>query len=224
MFGAPPSGILGARVIRSCAEEGLFEHVRVLGLILAGGRARRFGSDKALALLGGKPLVTHVAARARGQVDTLALNAAADTAGTGLLLLPDHAVGEGPLSGWLAGLRYAETHGFDHLATFACDTPFFPENTVARLCQALEQADCAVPQCGGQIHRTFALVRTASRQRVEEAFASGVRAVKALGTVLRCGYADFSNRTDGPGGDAFFNINQPEDLLTAERWLAERDA
>lgn len=198
--------------------------MRTLGLILAGGRARRFGSDKALAALDGTPLVAHVAARARGQVDTLVLNAAVDAAGTGLLLLPDSTAGEGPLSGWLTGLRYAEAHGFDHLATFACDTPFFPQDTVSRLYHVLADADAAMPQSNGQVHHTFALVRTDSRHRMEEAFAAGVRAVKALGAVLRLTYADFSDRIDGPGGDMFFNINQPSDLVMAERWLTEHGA
>lgn len=195
---------------------------RTLGLILAGGHSRRFGSDKTRAVLGGKPIVAHVSARAQPQVDQLVLNAAADPAGTGLPMLPDRNSGEGPLSGWLVGLQFAEAHGFDYLATFACDTPFFPQDTVARLHRTLSGADCAIPMCGGHIHHTFTLVRTASRQRVEEAFATGARAIKALSGVLRCTYADFSDCKDGPCGDAFFNINQLDDLIKAEHWLAGR--
>jgi molybdopterin-guanine dinucleotide biosynthesis protein A len=121
------------------------------------------------------------------------------------------------------GLRFAKEHGFDFVATFACDTPFFPHDTVARLHLALSDgADCAMPRRNGQVHHTFALVRTTSLDRVDEAFASGMRAIKALGHVLRCAFADFSDNRDGPGGEVFFNINQPDDLIVAERWLAER--
>lgn len=196
---------------------------KTLGLVLAGGASQRFGRDKALALLGGKPVVAHVAALARGQVDDLVLNAAADAAGTRLRVLADRTSGEGPLSGWLAGLRFANENGFDFVATFACDTPFFPSDTVARLHLALsEGADCAMPRSNGQVHHTFALVRATSLPRVDEAFASGQRAIKALARVLRCAFADFSDNSDGPSGDVFFNINQSDDLIVAEHWLAEQ--
>ena len=42
-----------------------------LGAIIAGGKATRFGSDKAAALLNGRPLIEHVADGLREQVDAL---------------------------------------------------------------------------------------------------------------------------------------------------------
>ncbi len=42
------------------------EAVKLLGAVLAGGSSTRFGSDKALALLAGKPLIEHAIARACG--------------------------------------------------------------------------------------------------------------------------------------------------------------
>ncbi|NBQ75566.1 MAG: molybdenum cofactor guanylyltransferase MobA, partial [Acetobacteraceae bacterium] len=52
-----------------------------LGLVLAGGLARRMGGgDKPLKLLGGRPLLDHVLARLAPQVAALALNANGDPA------------------------------------------------------------------------------------------------------------------------------------------------
>lgn len=45
----------------------------VLGAIIAGGQARRFGSDKALAMHQGKPLIRHAIDTLRPQVATLVL-------------------------------------------------------------------------------------------------------------------------------------------------------
>jgi molybdopterin-guanine dinucleotide biosynthesis protein A len=45
--------------------------VKRLGAIIAGGKATRFGSDKAAALLNGRPLIEHVADGLREQVDAL---------------------------------------------------------------------------------------------------------------------------------------------------------
>jgi molybdopterin-guanine dinucleotide biosynthesis protein A len=69
-----------------------------LGLVLAGGLARRMGGgDKPLRLLGGSPLLDHVLARITPQVATVVLNANGDPgrfAAFGLPVvadpLPDH--------------------------------------------------------------------------------------------------------------------------------------
>lgn len=193
-----------------------------LGLILAGGASRRFGSDKALAELDGRPLIAHVVARAAPQVDTLVLNASSDPAGTKLTLVPDRMPGEGPLGGLLAGLSWAKAHGFGYVATVSCDTPFFPADIVTRFHHALsEGADCAMARCGDQLHGTFVLVRTSSLDRIEEAFAAGLRSPKALGRILRCTFADVTGDRNGPNGDAFFNINRPGDLEIARSWLRD---
>ena len=197
---------------------------RVLGVILAGGASRRFGADKTAALLGGRPLLEWVVERARSQVDALLLNtndpASADN---GIERLVDHAPGEGPIAGILATLGEAERRCFSHVASFACDTPFFPPDTVARLVSALESstADYAVANCGATVHRIFALWPVACRDRLEQAFANKVRSMREIESELAPAKADFPFGS-GPGGDPFFNINTPEDLATAEAWIASR--
>ncbi|MDE2181404.1 MAG: molybdenum cofactor guanylyltransferase [Alphaproteobacteria bacterium] len=192
----------------------------ILGLVFAGGSSRRFGSDKALAVLGGTTLIERVIARATPQVDLLALNGPAHRAARGLLVIPDEAPGEGPLGSILAGLRWARSHGFDMVATFPCDAPFFPHDLVARLRQARgDGVDCTMARHGGDTQFAFALFVVTCADRLTAAYAVGERSLKAMRNVLRCGYADFSDCDDGPGGDAFFNINQPDDLAAAERWL-----
>jgi molybdopterin-guanine dinucleotide biosynthesis protein A len=206
------------------SEEMKRSGAKTLGVILAGGASRRFGSDKALAELGGRPLISHVIARAAPQVDALVLNASGDFAATNLAVVPDRLLGEGPLSGLLAGLSWAKDHDFAYVATFSCDTPFFPTDIVALLHHALSDgADCAMARCCDQIHGTFALTRTSALPRIEEAFSSGLRSLKALGGILRCTFADISRDRTNPSCDAFFNINHPGDLELA-RTLSRRTA
>jgi molybdopterin-guanine dinucleotide biosynthesis protein A len=195
-----------------------------LGVILAGGASKRFGSNKALAAVDGRAIVAHVAARAAPQVDLLVLNAADDVAQTGLTVVPDLAAGEGPLAGWVAGLRWAKAEGISLMATFACDTPHFPLDTVSRLRAAMTSGvDCVMARHDGQVHHTFALVRTAALSRIEEAYAGGMRRLRAVGGILSCALPDFSDNRDGPNGDAFFNINTREDLAVFESWWHGRD-
>ena len=197
---------------------------QILGVILAGGGSRRFGVDKSVALLAGKPLLQWVVERARPQVDAVVVNANSDIAPPSAIdRIADDWPGEGPLAGILAALRHAGAHDFSHVASFACDTPFFPRNTVARLVEGLykKQADYAVAHCGEKIHRIFALWPASCRSMLETAFAANARSMSSIENWLTPARADFPPE-GGPDGDPFFNINTRDDLATAERWLSAR--
>lgn len=90
-----------------------------LGAIIAGGKATRFGSDKAAALLNGRPLIEHVADGLREQVDALIV---CGRAWHGLDWVEDRPFPDmGPLGGLNAALLYAQQNGFDEVITAGCD-------------------------------------------------------------------------------------------------------
>ena len=100
--------------------------MRLLGAILAGGQARRFGSDKALARLDGVALIDRVADALRPQVAAIVLCGRA----SGLV---DRPAGIGPLGGLAAALHLAREAGYDAVVSAPCDTPMLPTDLVARL-------------------------------------------------------------------------------------------
>jgi molybdopterin-guanine dinucleotide biosynthesis protein A len=106
------------------------------------------------------------------------------------------------------------------VASFACDTPFFPLDTVSRLAHTLQasSADFAIARCGATAHRIFALWPVACRDQLDAAFAQGARSMAEVEDWLVPAWAEFSAE-GGPDGDPFFNINTRADLETAERWL-----
>lgn len=113
----------------------------ILGAILAGGQARRFGSNKALARWNGATLIEHVAAALSQQVDALVV-CGGDTAPNGIPLLQDCPEdGLGPLGGLAAALAHAEAHGFAGVVSAGCDTPVLPDGLVGRL-RAAGGASC----------------------------------------------------------------------------------
>jgi molybdenum cofactor guanylyltransferase len=193
----------------------------ILGIVLAGGRSRRFGSDKACATLGGRSLLAHALRRAAPQVGALAIAGGdAAHAEAGVAVIADMQAGTGPLAGVLAGLEHAERGGFAYAATFPCDTPFFPRDVVAQLRDALPDFDapCAMVSAGGRLQGVFSLWRVARRHDLRAAYDNGARSfhdiVRAL-AVVTVPVAD----ENGPLGDPFFNINTEADLRIAERWL-----
>lgn len=193
-----------------------------LGVILAGGQARRMGGgDKCLLPLGGLTLLERIIRSLEAQVDGIVLNANGDPsrfAPFGLQVisddLPEH---PGPLAGVLAGLEHAAA-SHSHIVTVAGDTPFVPADLVARLEAARSAEDrpiaLAATREDGRVvrHPTVALWPVALRHDLRAALSAGTRKIVAWTDAHGAATAVFP-------GDPFFNINTPEDLETAEALL-----
>jgi len=189
-----------------------------LGVVLAGGLARRMGGgDKGLLPLGEATILDRVVARLAPQVAGLALNANGDPARfarLGLPVIPDSIEGyPGPLAGVLAGLDWAHAQGAAQIATAAWDTPFFPTDLVARL--EAEPGPITLARTPEGRHPTFGLWPVALRDDLRAELLAGTRKVLAWTDKHGTSYADF----DGDP-DPFFNVNTPEDLAAAEELLA----
>jgi molybdenum cofactor guanylyltransferase len=105
--------------------------MKILGAILAGGQSRRFGSDKALALVEGKPLLAHVADALRPQCAQLVV-AGRDWPGIESIAdVPEP--GLGPLGGLAGALALAQRDGFDAVLSTGCDVLGLPTNLAAHL-------------------------------------------------------------------------------------------
>lgn len=198
-----------------------------LGLILAGGLARRMGgADKALIPIGGKTILGHVIERLGPQCDALLLNANGDAArfsDYGLPVVADGVPGfAGPLAGILAGMEWALVHRPDlhWLVSVAADGPFLPRDLVTRLHRArrTENKPLACAASSGWAHPVIGLwpVSLASdlrRALVEE----DMRKIDRW--TARYGVAS----VEWPVApvDPFFNANTPEDVAAAERLLQQ---
>lgn len=105
----------------------------LLGAILAGGQATRFGSDKALALLDGRPLIDHAATALRAATNSVIVCGRAPGP-EGLVAIPDWPEpGLGPLGGLCAALRHAAAGGHEAVLSIGCDTPVLPRTLLDRL-------------------------------------------------------------------------------------------
>jgi molybdopterin-guanine dinucleotide biosynthesis protein A len=202
--------------------------LQIFGVILAGGEARRMGSDKALMPLAGKPLVHWVAERFAPQVEALALSANGDPArfaGLDLPVLPDDAAPDattllhrGPLAGVLAGLRWAAPLGATALVSVPCDGPFLPPDLVPRLCLAAEGGIPAMAQSGADLHPTYALWPIGLRDPLAAFLASG-----AVPRLRDFAHAHGAGTANFPPG-SFRNANSPEDLARIEEQIGRHPA
>jgi molybdopterin-guanine dinucleotide biosynthesis protein A len=201
--------------------------VSIVGLLLAGGLSRRMGGgDKALRLLGGRPLLDHVIARVRPQVAALVLNANGDPArfaGFSLPVVPDSVADfAGPLAGVLAGLDWAAANRPDCelVVSVPTDAPFLPRDLVAALVAGKQAADAelACAASGGQPHPVIGLWPVWLREDLRHAVvAEEIRKVDMWTGRYRLATVPFAEETRGV--DPFFNANRPDDLDRAAALL-----
>jgi molybdopterin-guanine dinucleotide biosynthesis protein A len=200
-----------------------------LGLVLAGGLARRMGGgDKARIRIGGATILERVLKRFGPQCAAVILNANGDPArfaDTGLAVVPDSVPDfAGPLAGILAGLDWAAAHRPDlaDVASVPGDCPFLPGDLVERLAAARAAAGVplACARSGDWRHPVVALWRVALRDDLRHALIEeGLRKIEIWTARHGVAVADWP---DAPV-DPFFNVNTPEDAAAAER-MAEFEA
>lgn len=178
--------------------------MRLLGAILAGGRSRRFGTDKAVAQWNGAPLLAHCVAALSPQVDHVVL---CGREWEGLERVADRPEpGLGPLGALNAALHYGARHVYDAVLTVPVDVHPLP-TTLRRL---LEGEDAAV------LNRQTAIGwwPTALAARLDAHIAAGGRSLESW--IALAG----SRRVDDSNLD-LVNINRPDDL--SQLTMAVRD-
>ncbi len=203
----------------------------VIGVLLAGGQSRRMGGgDKCLLELAGKPLLAHVIERLKPQTSELVLNANGDLdrfSEFGLPTIADPVEGfAGPLAGVLAGFTWARENAPDTrwIVTAATDTPFFPQDLVARLLEATkgQYPAIALASSNERMHPVFGLWPVALAGDLHQALESGTRKVLDWTGRHTNVTAEFPGiETGGTAIDPFFNANRPDDMAHAAAVLAE---
>jgi molybdopterin-guanine dinucleotide biosynthesis protein A len=200
----------------------------ILGLVLAGGLARRMGGgDKARIRIGGRSILERVLGRLKPQCSAIILNANGDPArfaDTGLPVVadsvPDFA---GPLAGILAGLDWAAARRPDlaDVISVPGDCPFLPGDLVERLTSARREAGTplACARSGDWRHPVVGLWPVGLRDDLRRALLKeGLHKIEAWTARHGVAIADWPATPVDP----FFNVNTPADAAEAERIAAQQ--
>ena len=198
-----------------------------LGLVLAGGLARRMGGgDKARIKIGGSSILQRVLACLTPQCSRVIINANGDPArfaDTGLPVVadsvPDFA---GPLAGILAGLDWAAANApaVEWLVSVPGDSPFLPKNLVARLhdTRASSNVPLACARSGEWRHPVVGLWPVALRENLRHALVDeNLHKIELWTTRHGIAIAEWPTAPFDP----FFNVNTPKDAAQAEAIAAK---
>jgi molybdenum cofactor guanylyltransferase len=196
-----------------------------LGLVLAGGLARRMGGgDKARIEINGVSILDRVLATLSAQCPRIVINANGDPRrfeDTGLPVIPDNVAGHpGPLAGILAGLDWlaAQNLGIEWMVSVPGDCPFLPDDLVERLHAARRKMGVGVPlacaRSGEWRHPVVGLWPLALRADLRKALVEeDLRKIDIWTARHGVAIADWPAEPVDP----FLNVNTPEDVAQAEQ-------
>lgn len=207
--------------------------VELGAIVLAGGRSRRMGRDKASVELGGLSLLEHVVRGVARFAEPVVVVARAGQAlpvlPASVLVVRDPIEDLGPLAGLAAGLAALGTRREWTYLT-ATDMPF-PSKAVANHLYELARAHggpAAVPTLEGRAQPLASVLHRSALAQIEGLLALGERRLSSIVEALDARLVDARKlvldarvASEDPELDALRDLDTEEDLTWARRRLGE---
>jgi len=195
------------------------EH-NILGVILAGGKSSRFGSNKSLSNLSNSKLIEHVI----NKINKYFIEILVVSNDSKLILdypnikvIKDCKAGYlGPLVGVLSAMKYAnQNNKYNWVITFPCDTPFFDEIIIEKMIKKTfsKKDKIFLIKEKKQRHNIFGIWSTSLEKILEQDINNNFRKVQLWVDKIGCSYIEKDIKNE----NEFLNINTKKDLELAER-------
>ncbi len=187
----------------------------VTGVLLAGGRSKRMGQDKAMLEIAGRPLYRRVIDLMRGLFDQVLISGERpDLELPGIKSYPDIYPGSS-LAGVHTALKAAET---DWIFIAPCDMPFPDRLIFEKLLPLRSDVSAVLPTTDGRVDAVFGLYNKSCLPIIEEMLIAENFRIQSLFARIDCRLIDTAEFPEG-WQLALSNVNTPEDL---EKVLAEK--
>ena len=201
----------------------------ILAAILAGGQSKRMGKDKLFLELNNKKLIEHTIDKVKKYLKKIIIITNQDNeffSKNNLAAVKDCIEGQlGPLVGILTAMKWAKENltKCSWIATFPCDTPFFPESIIRSFIKESEKKESLIlcASSHGRKHNIFGLWSLDLYDKLKDDLINKkVRKVQDWTETNKIKNLEFEFKDYDP----FFNINTKEDLAEAEKILTVGDA
>jgi len=198
--------------------------MKATSIILAGGKNKRFGENKALINIGGQTMIERVMERLGPLTDRFLVVTAPDLPELGVSgrveIIPDLYPGFGPLGGIYTGLESSESR---LNIVVACDMPFLNIELLDFMLNESEDVDAVVPRLeNGMVEPLHSVYAKSGLPVMKEWLDSNRLGVAPFLDEIRVRYIQHTElRKLDPELRSFFNINYPSDLDTAIAMDAE---
>ncbi len=197
------------------------EH-NILAAILAGGQSRRMGKDKLFLELNNKKLIEHTIDKVKKYLNQVIIITNQNNEffmKNNLTTVKDCIEGQlGPLVGILTAMKWAKENSKEYswIATFPCDTPFFPENIIKSFIKESEKKESLLLSASshGRKHNIFGLWSLDLYDKLKNDLVNKkIRKVQDWTEKNKIKNLEFKFKDYDP----FFNINTKEDLEFAKK-------
>ena len=197
------------------------EH-NILGAILAGGKSKRMGEDKLFLNLNNKNLIEHTINKVKKHLKKFIIITNKENkffTKNNLTTVKDCIEGQlGPLVGILTAMKWAKenTPKCSWIASFPCDTPFFPESIISKFIEESKKKESLIlcASSHGRKHNTFGLWSIELYDKLYNDLVNNkVRKVQDWTKANNIKNLEFEFKDYDP----FFNINTFEDLEFAKK-------
>ena len=197
------------------------EH-NILGAILAGGQSKRMGKDKLFLELNNKKLIEHTLDKVKKYLKKIIIITNQDNEfffKNNLTTVKDCVEGQlGPLVGILTAMKWAKENlsKCSWIATFPCDTPFFPESIIKSFIEESEKKESLIlcASSHGRKHNIFGLWSLDLYDKLKDDLINKkVRKVQDWTEKNKIKNLEFKFKDYDP----FYNINTEEDLEFAKK-------
>ena len=197
------------------------EH-NILGAILAGGQSKRMGKDKLFLEINNKKLIEHTIDKVKKYLKEVIIITNQDNEyfpKNNLVAVKDCIEGQlGPLVGILTAMKWAKENlnKCSWIATFPCDTPFFPESIIKSFIEESEKKESLIlcASSHGRKHNIFGLWSLDLYDKLKDDLINKkVRKVQDWTEKNKIKNLEFKFKDYDP----FFNINTKEDLEFAKK-------
>jgi molybdopterin-guanine dinucleotide biosynthesis protein A len=191
-----------------------------VGVVLAGGRGRRIGEAKPQTELAGRPLISYpLASLSAAGLDTFVVaKPQSPLPELNCPVLSEPALPIHPLLGIITALRSSDERP---ILVVACDMPFLTGPLLAWLA-GLD--GLVVPEVEDRLQPLLARYEPAHADALETALRSNHSMRRAIAGLEPRIVSERELRPFGDPSRLCFNVNDPSDLETAERWLLQSDS
>jgi len=194
----------------------------ILGAILAGGQSKRMGKDKLFIEFNNKKLIEYTIDKVKKYLRKVIIITNQDDeffSKNNLTTVKDCIEGQlGPLVGILTAMKWAKENlsKCSWIATFPCDTPFFPESIIKNFIEESEKKESLILSASshGRKHNIFGLWSLDLFDKLKDDLINKkVRKVQDWTEKNKINNLEFEFKDYDP----FFNINTKEDLEFAKK-------
>ena len=194
----------------------------ILAAILAGGQSKRMGKDKLFLELNNKKLIEHTIDKVKKYLKNVIIITNQDNeffSKNNLITVKDCIEGQlGPLVGILTAMKWAKENlkKCSWIATFPCDTPFFPEKIIESFIEESEKKESLIlcARSHGRKHNIFGLWSLDLYDKLKnDLINKKIRKVQDWTEKNKIKNLEFTFKDYDP----FFNINTEEDLEFAKK-------